>query len=84
MLEKFDDLAEIENNDGWTTISIVEALCQPRSRRLRCLGCGGQLRAHKEGTTGQRAHFEHYERHDGCPRVNYFGDKPRPHPRSLS
>jgi hypothetical protein len=31
-----------------------------------CSDCGQILRAHKEGTTGQQAHFEHYKRNQFC------------------
>jgi len=31
-----------------------------------CLECGEYVRPHKEGTTGQAAHFEHKKRNPGC------------------
>lgn len=34
--------------------------------RFTCVQCGKPLRAHKAGTTGQAAHFEHFERNPAC------------------
>lgn len=31
-----------------------------------CRECGEPVRPHKEGTTGQAAHFEHKKRNPGC------------------
>ncbi len=84
MLNKYEDVAEAEGISGWVELSIADALSRRPGTRLRCIGCGGQLRAHKLGTTGQRAHFEHRERHEGCPKVTYFDGKSRPHPHPLS
>lgn len=31
-----------------------------------CSSCGQVVRAHKEGTTGQQAHFEHHKKSPSC------------------
>ena len=31
-----------------------------------CSSCGQVVRAHKEGTTGQQAHFEHLKKNPAC------------------
>lgn len=33
---------------------------------FRCALCGEQVRPHREGTTGQAAHFEHRTRNPDC------------------
>jgi hypothetical protein len=33
---------------------------------FRCSECGGLVRPHKKGTTGQAAHFEHLSRNAQC------------------
>jgi hypothetical protein len=37
-----------------------------RGAEMRCPECHGRMRVHKEGTTGQGAHFEHQQSHVGC------------------
>lgn len=40
---------------------------RPGSRpKFMCIQCGKPVRAHKAGTTGQGAHFEHLERNPRC------------------
>jgi hypothetical protein len=56
---------------GDRQIEISEALriTQPEVRkRFRCLECGERVRAHKEGTTQQAAHFEHMHANPQCTR----------------
>lgn len=57
-----------------TSVSIEDALRlrdeadesgEPRPR-FDCDECGRAVRAHKTGTNGQAAHFEHKERNYGC------------------
>ena len=36
--------------------------------KFDCVECGGRVRAHKKGTTGQSAHFEHVVRNSRCSR----------------
>lgn len=80
-MKEHDDRCEIWANGGWATIRIDEALKKPSARVMRCLDCGGQVRAHKAASNGgQRAHFEHHQRHAGCPRCDCFDGTPRPHP----
>jgi|ERR1044071_5924816 hypothetical protein len=50
-------------------LSIQEALDlrqQKHQLTVYCRECGEQVRAHKTGTTGQAAHFEHLRRNLGC------------------
>ena len=51
-------------------IEIAEALrlrqAEGMTPPFRCIECGKQVRAHKRGTTGQAAHFEHQERNPSC------------------
>ena len=53
------DLCEIEADGGWKLIDVATALGLPRNTHMRCPNCHWPIRVHKEGTTGQRAHFEH-------------------------
>ena len=46
-------------------MGIDEAL-RLRPAGMACPGCHQPVRAHKEGTTGQAAHFEHMTRNDMC------------------
>lgn len=50
---------------------------------LRCPECHGRVRAHKEGTTGQRAHFEHFAAHSGCSLKPTFRGVRSRHPEAL-
>ena len=68
------DTCEIEFADGWETIEIEEAL-RRRGEPMRCLACHGAVRPHKEGTTGQRAHFEHMKADKEC-RLKQSSEKP--------
>ncbi len=68
------DTCEIETADGWETIGIDEAL-RRRGEPMRCLVCHGAVRPHKEGTTGQRAHFEHIKADKEC-RLKQSSEKP--------
>ncbi len=74
---------ELWANRTWQPIDIGVAITMPRSRRLRCVECGGQVRAHGVGATGQAAHFEHLERHPGCSRGDCFDGQFRSHHRPL-
>ena len=73
------DTCEIMTDDGWALIDVDEALglC---GAMLRCPACHGRVRAHRAGTTGQRAHFEHLQRHDGCPLKNGYSGVSSEHP----
>lgn len=74
---------ELWANRAWQLIDIDLAVTMPRSRRMRCAECSGQVRAHGAGTTGQAAHFEHLERNPGCSRGDCFDGQPRQHHRPL-
>ena len=77
------DEAEIRDGAGWRRISVAEAIGEPRSVEMRCVSCHGPMRVHKEGTTNQRAHFEHRQRHDGCPTKPGFKRPAARHPHAL-
>jgi hypothetical protein len=58
---------------GRRLIDIHEALRLREDRRrgsrypaFECVECGQPVRPHREGSTGQAAHFEHRERTKGC------------------
>ena len=75
---------ELWANGCWQPIEIDLAVKMPKSRRMRCPECGGQVRAHRVGSSGQDAHFEHLERHKGCSRGDCFDGAKRPHHRPLN
>jgi hypothetical protein len=56
----------------------------PRSSKLSfvCEECGQPVRPHRAGTTGQAAHFEHYERNPECRLSDPLSARRRPTPRS--
>jgi len=60
------DECEIKVRGEWQRIEIAAALGMDSGGLMRCPECHGRVRAHKAGTTGQRAHFEHYGSHSGC------------------
>jgi hypothetical protein len=74
--------AETRISSRWTRVSIDDALGSA-ARPLRCIACHGPMRAHKKAVTGQRAHFEHYNYHSGCPRGGGFDGTATPHPDAL-
>lgn len=76
--------AELHANKCWNPISLAHALTMPRSRRMRCPECHGRVRAHRQGSDGQKAHMEHYERHVGCSRGDSYDGNSRLHPQALS
>ena len=56
------------NLDG-RLIGITDALLLRKARNaamFRCRDCGEQVRPHREGTTGQAAHFEHQTKNPKC------------------
>ena len=68
MKDDEDRRCEVKRGGRWEPISLSDAL---KTRAFRAENdvpeCHGHVRAHKEGTTGQRAHFEHFRAHKGCP-----------------
>lgn len=83
MAALFSDQAEVDRGFGWERVTVLDAL-QARDLTYRCHECGGEVRPHEEGTTKQRAHFEHTQRHTGCSlkRRVFSGTKSR-HPHAL-
>lgn len=74
---------EVKSFDEWTSLDLDAALKLASSRTLRCPECHGQVRAHREGSNGAKAHMEHHERHKGCSRGDCFDGTSRPHHRVL-
>ncbi|MDX7953922.1 hypothetical protein P7D22_22465 [Lichenihabitans sp. Uapishka_5] len=83
MTDESGDMCEIKANGEWLPIGIVQALGMHPERLKRCPKCRGQVRAHRLGTTDQRAHFEHLRAHDGCSRSVAFTGTRSPHPRQV-
>ena len=54
------DECEIDVGGVWQVIDIATALGMDRGGFMRCPERQGRFRARKAGTTGQRAHFEHW------------------------
>jgi hypothetical protein len=81
-----DDMpvCEVEVRGLWTAIDLSTALRLARTRFMRCVECHGRVRAHREGSTGQRAHMEHDERHPGCSRGDCFDGHQRRHHRAIA
>ncbi|PZR81630.1 MAG: hypothetical protein DI537_37940 [Stutzerimonas stutzeri] len=71
---------------SWHGVSTDVALTLAKSRTMRCEDCDGAVRMHRESDIA-RAHAEHLERHDGCPRSDEWRKGPKvrsrhPHPLS--
>ena len=56
---------EVKRQIGWRIMTIDEALLT-REPQGRCVECHEPVRAHKTGTTGQAAHFEHLKSNRLC------------------
>ena len=76
--------AELFSNNTWRPIDLNAALNGPGTNRMRCPECHGRVRAHKAGTTGQKAHMEHFARHAGCPRGDCYDGAASLHPKALT
>jgi hypothetical protein len=62
---------EVLSGSGWKVITVDDALAMRGRGRWdggRCVECHEPVRLHKEGTTGQAAHFEHLSRNAKCSR----------------
>jgi competence CoiA-like predicted nuclease len=46
--------------------SALEIRVRKSNADFRCAACGQRVRAHKKGTTGQEAHFEHVTANPNC------------------
>ena len=78
------DEAETREGTGWRRVTVEEALAA-RNADYRCPRCHGPVQPHKEGTTAQRAHFEHKQKHAGCPlKPGTFSGTESPHPHALT
>jgi len=67
------DVCGTWDGQTWNTVGIDEALEIRRRGNWaggRCVDCHEQVRPHKLGTSGQRAHFEHMNRNPRCSRAN--------------
>lgn len=74
---------EAWSNGKWQPVSIDEVIATTQRQLLRCIECGGAVRAHREGTTGQVAHFEHRHAHHGCSLGSKFTGVKSAHPQPL-
>lgn len=63
-----EDTCEIQVRDGWSMLTIEQALELNPSLPKRCPECRGQVRGHRASSNGMRAHFEHIQAHPGCSR----------------
>lgn len=66
----------IRRGGDWQALTIAEAL-DDRKGDMRCPECHGRVQAHKEGTTGQRAHFEHKRANVACSFSSSWDGKSR-------
>ena len=75
---------EVQVIGKWISRTLSEALALHRDRVLRCNECRGRVRAHNPASDGSmKAHFEHFQRHEGCSLGHYFNGIQSPHPKSL-
>jgi hypothetical protein len=81
--KEYAGACEIFMRGDWTKIDLEQALRLDASRTKRCIGCHGEVKAHKPGKDGQRAHFEHKHRHKGCQFGDCFDGEMSPHPKAL-
>jgi hypothetical protein len=78
------DTCEVKVSGEWISRTIDEALRLHRDRELRCSECHGRVRAHHQAVDGSmRAHFEHFQRHEGCSRGSCFCGIKSAHPKAL-
>lgn len=83
-MKDLDDVCEERINGHWVRRAVAEVLTAAARSPIRCPECHGRVRAHKEGTTGQRAHFEHMKRHEGCSlKKSTFSGRRARHPEAL-
>ncbi|MGO4639590.1 hypothetical protein AB4Z43_14215 [Mesorhizobium sp. 2RAF45] len=78
------EMFEMWANKAWLEVSIVDALDRfDASRKKRCPECHGQVRAHRSGDDGMRAHFEHFIAHAGCSKSTAFAGTRYRHPKAI-
>ena len=71
---------EIKQNGKWQRVSVDDALELGTPEPKRCPTCHGRVRLHHKGGVTP-AHFEHSEKHVGCPQCHrYDGGTVRPIP----
>jgi hypothetical protein len=79
------EICEMWANKSWVEVSIEDALRRyDPDRRKRCPECHGQVRAHKSGDDGMKAHFEHFVAHKGCSKSVAFNGMQSRHPKAIS
>jgi hypothetical protein len=74
---------EIQQGGVWVLIGIAQAFDLPHDTKKRCPECHGQLRAHRAGKDGPRAHFEHRMTHSGCQFSHHFEGVRSKHPAAI-
>jgi hypothetical protein len=78
------DECEIKIGGDWTVVGIDDALRSYGDEIKRCPECHGRVRAHKAGTTDQRAHFEHMVANPGCTlKAGTFSGRRARHPHAI-
>ncbi len=76
--------AEVKSDGLWVGVSVDKITTQRQRPTTRCAECHGRVRAHRMGSNGLAAHFEHLDRHAGCSAGFYFDGKRSLHPSALS
>jgi len=74
---------EVRHGNRWEEIAIAEALPVRSEYLMRCCECHGRVHAHRKGSNGMRAHFEHRVAHDGCSLSTKFSGTRSRHPDAV-
>ena len=79
---------QIDEGGDWRPISIDDAIEREarlgtKLKRMRCPICKGPVKAHRNISGVQKAHFEHLEEHAGCEHCKNFDGTTRDHPAAL-
>jgi hypothetical protein len=79
------DKCELWANGKWQVVGIDDVVEKWSERRIRCIECHGAVRAHRQGSDGHPAHFEHTSAHSGCSLCpGHWDGNQRPHPKKLT
>lgn len=77
-------ICEVQRGNRWEEIGIADALQVKGQFDIRCCECRGRVTAHRKGSNGMRAHFEHRAAHDGCSLSTKFSGTRSPHPDAVT
>ena len=78
------DSCEAWLDNNWQVEMIDDVLAMDPRPLLRCADCHGRVRAHHQANNGMRAHFEHFEKHEGCSLKSTFKGSRSRHPNPMS